>query len=68
MFVKVAKLGAKVEEVNLATGSTVGDALNVAGVTADNMEMKFNGMAVQKDTQLHADGVLTLVGQIKGGK
>ena len=68
MFVKVAKLGAKVEEVNLATGATVGEALNVAGVTGDNMEMKFNGVAVTKDTQLHADGVLTLVGQIKGGE
>jgi sulfur carrier protein ThiS len=67
-LVKVAKVGAKVEEVALDSGANVGDALRAAGVAPEGFELRLNGTPSPATAPVRGGDVITLVPQIKGGK
>jgi putative ubiquitin-RnfH superfamily antitoxin RatB of RatAB toxin-antitoxin module len=68
MFVKVAQLGGKVQEVLLETGATVEDALVAAGVeNFEDAEIKINKRAVQLEDEVFGDEVVIIVPKIEGG-
>ena len=67
MWVKVAKLGNKVEEVALHPGQSVIDAINISEIPAAGLNMRLNGEEVDPNTTVVDGDVITLVPKIKGG-
>lgn len=71
MFVKIAQLGEKVQEVYLENGATVEDALAAADVDATNFNIRVNRVEANEDTVLPDTGdtavVVTLLPAVKGG-
>ncbi len=72
MFVKIAKLGARVEEVMVEEGTTVGNALSIADIDPAGYNIRLNRVDATVDTVLNngADvtNVVTLLPSIKGNK
>jgi sulfur carrier protein ThiS len=72
MFVKIAKLGSRVEEVMVEEGTTIGGALAAAGLTAEGYNIRLNRVDASVDTVLRNGGdvtnIVTLLPAIKGGK
>jgi sulfur carrier protein ThiS len=67
-FVKVAKLGDRVQEFFVDNGATVADALRLAGYNAAGFDLRVNGSPVCPDQPLNDSDILTLVPAIKGGQ
>lgn len=65
--VKVAKLGAQVKEFAMEGTATVGDALKLAGYTAEKHEVRKNNSPCSLGSGLCNGDTVTLVAQIKGG-
>lgn len=67
-FVKVAVLGAKVQEVCLEDEATVQDALDAAEVEdIDGMEIKVNKRPATVEDAVYGGDIVVLVPKIKGG-
>lgn len=69
LFVKVAKLGSRVNEVFLATDHpTVDDALSVAGERMERgWDLRVNGESASKRTRVHDGDIVTLIPRVRGG-
>lgn len=65
--VKVAMVGQAVKEVAVDCGSTVGDALSIAGVSAEGYDVKMGGTTVDLSDTVSANALIILVKKIKGG-
>lgn len=67
MLIRIAQLGGGVLKVNLNTGN-VGDALNTAGISTGDLEIRVCGQAVDRTYSLKDGDIITLVpkGGIKG--
>jgi len=66
-FVKVAKLGSKVQELFLENGATVSSVLELAGENSEGYEIRVNGQPAAEDTPLSDGDIITLVPPIRGG-
>jgi molybdopterin converting factor small subunit len=67
--VKVARLGTAVQEVALAEGATVQQALDAAGLEVDgNEELRINEDTVSASDELSDGDIVTLVPKVKGGQ
>jgi len=68
LFVKVAKLGSRVQELCLDDGAAnVAAVLEAAGETAEGFDIRVNGQPATGDTPLNDGDIVTLVPAIKGG-
>jgi sulfur carrier protein ThiS len=68
MIVKVARLGSAVEELALADGATVQDALTAADLEADGDDIRVNQQTVSASHVLSDGDIVTLVPKVKGGQ
>jgi hypothetical protein len=67
-IVKIAPMGERVVEVNVASGTSVNECLRVAGVPLNGRVVTVNDSDATVDTQVTADNtVITLVQKMKGG-
>lgn len=66
-FVKIAKLGSRVQEFFLDNGATVASILAIAGEDSGGYEVRVNGVVVDAETPLDSGDIVTLVPAIKGG-
>lgn len=67
IIVKVIKLGDPVVEVPLNGDRTVDTAVEVAGFSSENMDIKVNNVAATAGTVLNDGDRVTLVPPVKGG-
>lgn len=68
MIVKIAPLGERVVEVNVEN-SSVGQALEIAGVDVNGRSIRLNNVEVDEGTMITAEGsIITLVNKMKGGR
>lgn len=69
MLVKIAPLGERVVEVNVADGTSIGDALRVADICINGRSIRINNAEADEDTPIQAENsVITLASKMKGGK
>lgn len=68
MLIKVARLGNQVEEVALSNGDTVQQALDAAGLTLDNEDIKVGSEVATTSRVLHNGEIVTIVPKVKGGQ
>ena len=66
-FVKVAKLGERVEEVLIGNGETVGDVIRIAKMEIGGQQVRRNNVTVTLDEVVSDGDVLILQPQMKGG-
>ncbi|MCP3685216.1 MAG: hypothetical protein GY861_21335 [bacterium] len=66
---KVAKLGGTVNQVAMAQGSMVRDALSAAGISdaGSGFKIKVNDVDASLDTKLTSDASIVLIPRIRGG-
>jgi len=67
-FIKIAKLGDRVQEFFVDNGSTVADALKLTGYEAIGFDLRVNGASAQPEVKLNDGDIVTLVPAIKGGQ
>jgi len=69
MLVKIAPLGERVVEVNVENDTTIGEALNVAGIDINGRSIRINNAQADENTPIQAEGsVITLAQHMKGGR
>lgn len=69
MLVKIAPLGERVTEVNIASGTSVGEALRIAGVEINGRTITVNDSDASLMTPIQQDGaVVALINKMKGGR
>lgn len=68
LLVKVAKLGARVVELYVPDGTTVGQAIVQAEFDAEGFEVRVNGTPARDADELSDGAIVTLVPKIKGGR
>jgi putative ubiquitin-RnfH superfamily antitoxin RatB of RatAB toxin-antitoxin module len=69
MIVKIAPLGERVVEVNVESGTTIGEALEIAGVNLNGRDVRINNAEATLDTTIEVeDAVITLANKMKGGR
>lgn len=69
MIIKIAPLGERVTEVSIASGTTVEEALRIAGVSLNGRSITVNDSDATLTTQLTADGtIVALISKMKGGR
>ena len=67
VLVKVAPMGEVVTEVNLEAGSTVGQALETAGVDVNGRAITVNNAPATEQTVVSENAVISLANKMKGG-
>lgn len=67
LTVKVAKLGSRVVELTVASGTTVAQALAALQMSNEGFETRVNGMPAHDGTFLRDNDIVTLIPKIKGG-
>lgn len=67
IIIKVAPIGEATREVTVAAGTTVQEALNIAGVELNGRSITLNGSEIGASTVLTAGGTLFLMNKAKGG-
>lgn len=68
MIVKVAPIGERVVEVNVESGSTVEQILDIAGVEINGRTVSVNNTPATESTQVTAEGaIIALAGKMKAG-
>ena len=68
MLVKIAPLGERVAEVNVTDGTTIGEALRIAGVSVNERDIKLDNSAATLEDKLYSEGsVIVLAPKMKGG-
>ena len=69
IIVKVAPLGERVTEVSLAAGSTVKQALEIAGVELNGRSILLNNAGADESTTITTNNsIIALVTKAKGGR
>lgn len=72
MFVKIAKLGSRVEEFTVEDGSTVGAVLSLAGIDPKGYNIRVNRVDATVDTVLRngddTTNIVTLLPAVKAGQ
>ena len=72
MLVKIAKIGARVEEYAVEEGTTVGSVLEIAGIDPKGYNIRVNRVDGTVATVLHNGGdtvnVITLLPAVKVGR
>ncbi len=69
MIVKIAPLGERVVEVNIEANTTIGQALNIAGVVVNERSIRLNNTEANEDTLITLEGsIITLANKMKGGR
>lgn len=66
-FIRVARLGEKVETVEISAGEKVGDYFAEELAKGDH-EIRVNGTTADKDTPLKEEDVVTMVPNIRAGR
>lgn len=67
MKVQILNLGRSKSEVDVAPGTTVQDALEKAGVSADGRKISVNGINGSSSHELNQGDVITLQPKVEGG-
>ena len=67
VMVKVAPMGEVVTEVNVETGTTVEQVLELAGVEEDGRSITLNNVPATGNTTISEGGVISLANKMKGG-
>jgi sulfur carrier protein ThiS len=67
MRVKILRLGSSAHEVEVNPGSTVGEAMDKAGVPHGGHSLSVNGLGASLGTALGEGDVVTLVPKVEGG-
>ena len=68
MIVKVAPMGEQVVEVNVLSGSTVGDVLDVAEVDHNDRAITVNNHSASLSTSItEENSIISLANKMKGG-
>jgi len=68
MLVKVAPLGERVVEVNVASGTSLGEVLRIADVSPNGRTIRLNGGSADTGSVLtEEENVVTLATAMKGG-
>jgi len=69
MIVKVAPIGERVVEVNVESGSTVGNILSIADVQENGRSITVNNTPADLNTAVTSENaIIALAGKMKGGK
>lgn len=69
MLVKIAPLGERVVEVNVEQGTTVAQALEIAGILENGRSIRVNNVEADSNTSIVSEGsIITLAQKMKGGK
>lgn len=69
MIVKIAPLGERVVEVNVEANTSIGEALEIAGIALNGRSIRLDNNEVDENTMITAEGsIITLVNKMKGGK
>lgn len=68
IIIKIAPIGEATREVTVASGTTVQEALNIAGVTLNERSITLDNKEVSMSTTLTAGGTLFLMNKAKGGR
>lgn len=66
IVVKIIRIGQRTEEVALAAGATVQEALNTAEIDVPGSSFRFNGIEVNANSRLNESGDLVITKQIAG--
>jgi len=67
--IKIGKLpGGKLRELDLKSGSTVGHALQEAGLDSEGFEVRNNGELVDNNAQLQNGDTVILAKKIRGNE
>jgi len=66
LTLKIGKMPGKIEEYVFEGPVTVSKALETAGISAENCQIKFAGQTVTLDSTISTDGLLLVVPNIKG--
>jgi len=66
-FVKIAKIGTPTVEVCVEDGATLADALEVAKIEIDGMEIRINKRAGKPEDEVFDGDKVILVAKVKGG-
>lgn len=64
--VKIGKLPGKISEFGLEDGCTVGEALAIAELDAEGLEIRVNSALADEETELSNNDTVLLVKKIKG--
>ena len=68
MIVKIAPLGERVVEINVATGTSVAECLRVGGVQLNGRVITVNDSDATTETPVQQDGsIIALISKMKGG-
>ena len=67
MFVRIARLGERVQEVYISDGATVSEALDAADMDYEGFNISVGGSPASLDTTLTEGAVVTLTPEVKGG-
>ena len=67
-IIKVAPIGERVVEVNVADNTSVCEILRIAGVMCNDRTIAVNNSPATFDTLVSGDAVITLANKMKGGK
>ena len=72
MFVKIAKLGSRVEEIMVEDGATVGTVLDLAGIDPKGYNIRVNRVDATVETVLRngddVTNIITLLPAVKAGR
>ena len=67
-IVKVARLGTAVSQVAVSEDARVQDALDAAGLSIDNEDVRLNGHSSSVNDLIGDNDLITIVPKVKGGK
>ena len=67
MKVKILRLGHSAHHTEAPEGSTVGDALELAGIPSEGYSLTVNGLGAGPGAGLVDGDVITLVPKVEGG-
>ena len=69
ILVKVGTVPGRIQEISVEQGTTVKEAIELAGLTAAGYEVKLNGRTVQETDRVNNNtSVILLVAKVKGNK
>ena len=67
MKVKVLKLGQAAKELDIPSGTTVEEAINMSGFSMDGYSVALNGTGANLSAHVQEDNIISLVPKIEGG-
>jgi len=64
--IRIAKLPGTAKDFTVQPGTTIADAINIAGYDAEGCEKRWNGTKVDPSTIIERDGTILITKQVKG--